>query len=774
MYMAASRCLLPALKELFRFVHWPSWLLLWGALVVLRLKILEETGIEFASAWEKGLGLGFHADLVAALIPLVLAWLAWGVAGLPRRAGFTLFATLIWLVTGANALYFDHFGVSLDWWVLQYHLDDLTDIRGNVAQLAKAVKVAGSFLLFLAAVWLFFRREQRAARRRRTPATATWKATPWDVAWPFLKNRLLGTARALGILFLFFALQQLPRAFHIVSIGHPINSHVLSLWYQQNFKERPFSGLEKDIGRAYGRDLFAGRNRNPGLVLARFRDFRETHWITDGKEVAATEARRGSAAAQARAATGVESSAKPAAQQPGDAGSRSAALDSGPGTSPNGAASNGTAGGTGKNAGKDGDGEGGDAWPLLRQFNPSPERSRELRRMVGLPQQGAVHVILLLVEGARWYEINHPYAGPRIFPRIGRILKKHGIAFSQAYSSSATAGQTVRGTFSTYCSFLPNIKGPATYIAYSTIRVRCLPELMKENGYATLWFNSHRKNSHNKDFFEGTNGVDHFYDPVFFKERGVTERMGAWGLGDQPVLRETLKKIREWAQGDKPVYAQVVTVSTHLPAVAAPGVKFDDEFEAVLREDPGYRDFMSMFRYTDEAVGEFVEGLFESEMGGSTVVFLLGDHSNGSVPVKRLALTPLQQFDAQFRIPMAVLTRDMPKPEVRQRLVHHMDVAPTAARIAGIRGLVTWLGKGLFAPGAEGTPWVYAHRAEVYWRTQNRGCYAGKCYDLSAHDPMLRKNPPRLAPQSRLTRFFSSVIDAAGYAIGGNRISPVH
>jgi arylsulfatase A-like enzyme len=578
--------------------------------------------------------------------------------------------------------------------------------------------------------------------------------------------RGLATAQAVAILLLFFALQQSPRAFHVHSIGHPVNSHVLKLWYVQNFSRTPFSGLDSEAGRTYGHKVQAGTGINPGAVLAEFRDFHESQWVGASNGTTADRAGRERAAPHEPMANGVAGRngalpvihAAPAEQAA--AGRQARARFT----------SHLTASGNGG----EGTAAGSEQWPLLRDFRPSPERTRALRRELGLPEQGPVHVIMLLVEGLRYYEVQHPYLGPRVHPRINRLLAEHGILFSRSYTSSSSAGQTVRGSFSTYCSFLPNIKGPATYIAYSTIRIRCLPELMKENGYTTLWFNSHRKNSHNKNFFEGGNGVDHFYDREYFWAQGINDRVGEWGLGDQPVLQATLKKLEQWAEGDKPVYAQVVTVSTHTPVAAAPGIRFDDEFERILAQDKSYRDFMSMFRYTDEAVGDFLDGLFSSKMGASTVVFMLGDHSNGEVPVKPFDLDPVQYMDARFRTPIAVLTKAMPRPHVRGRIVHQVDVAPSAATVAGVSGKVTWVGRGLFHPHGEGTPWVYETKGKVYWRTQTRGCYGGECYDLTTHDPMTQRNPPPLPPQTELERFFVRVIESNGIAIGGNRISPIN
>ncbi len=279
-----------AWSKLLSGTHWPSWLLLWSALAVLRWQLLVE--LDSPVAFGRGFGLGLHADLVAALIPLALAWLLWGLCALPKTAGYILTAFAVLVVSTANVIYFRHFGLALDWWVLQYHLGDLSDIRGSAFQLGAMWRLGVALLLFAAACWLYLRREGRraAARasRRRAPKVAGFarppRARPGTAKrpgtgpLPFLRNRALGTLAGLGVIFGLLVLQQSPRLFHIHSIGHPLNSHVLQLWYEQNFKEKPFSGVEREAGREYGRALGAGAAENPGVTLARYQESRIRHF----------------------------------------------------------------------------------------------------------------------------------------------------------------------------------------------------------------------------------------------------------------------------------------------------------------------------------------------------------------------------------------------------------------------------------------------------------------------------------------------------------------
>ncbi|PJE58030.1 MAG: hypothetical protein COU81_02950, partial [Candidatus Portnoybacteria bacterium CG10_big_fil_rev_8_21_14_0_10_36_7] len=148
---------------------------------------------------------------------------------------------------------------------------------------------------------------------------------------------------------------------------------------------------------------------------------------------------------------------------------------------------------------------------------------------------------------------------------MNKEISRHGLFFQQAYASAFTAGQTVRGQFATLCSMLPNMLGPATYIAFSALRVRCLPSLFLEAGYETLWMNTLPKNFHNSALFESLHGTKNFYDFDYFKSRGIAVRIGDWGLADHEFFDESLKLLNERHERGENLFVNMLTVSTHVP-----------------------------------------------------------------------------------------------------------------------------------------------------------------------------------------------------------------
>lgn len=409
-------------------------------------------------------------------------------------------------------------------------------------------------------------------------------------------------------------------------------------------------------------------------------------------------------------------------------------------------------------------------WPLVARFEPNPANTSALRKRLGLPEDGPVNVLVLFVEGLRLYEIEHPKLGPLITPRLRALFDEHAIYFTQGYSSSIKAGQTVRGQFSTLCSMLPNVLGAATYISHTATRLRCVQGLLKENGYRTLWLNSHDSSFHSKRAFELIHGTDHFFDDDVFFERGVTERVGTWGLADGPFLLESLEIIEEQAALGKPLFGHILTISTHHPHSVVPQGPIPEELSHY--EDGPYLRYLSRLRYADESIGDFIDAFFASPLADSTAIVVLGDHGTTTRPIEEVSKH--QFLEMRFRIPFAVISKNLDRPARVTRPVHQVDVAPTIARIAGVPGEITWVGRGLFS-GA-GRPWVYDYDGKIHYRVGDRACYTSsgsvRCYDAAAADPLYAAELVPAAVDDDETQFFRQVLRANQQAIGLNRILP--
>jgi len=413
-------------------------------------------------------------------------------------------------------------------------------------------------------------------------------------------------------------------------------------------------------------------------------------------------------------------------------------------------------------------------YPLVRTLAPDAERTRAARRELGLPETGALRVVIAFVESFRSFEFDEPTIGPLIFPRLNAVLARYGRRYRQAYTSAHNAGSTARGDFSTLCSMLPNMTGPAEYLAFTTLRVQCVQELFREAGYHTVYSNAHRATFHQTRLFESLHGTLDFYDRPYYEAQGVTPFAGIWGLPDGPYLRESAKLIDHLGADGRPVFFTVSTLTTH-PAysVIAEGPVPAALMQAA-EDSPEYQGFLSRFRYADGALADFIEHLFVGPDAERTLVVMLGDHGVGVRPY--LPMTRLQQDELDYRIMLALLTKGMPNPGVRDTLAHQVDVAPTVAAVAGLSGKVAWVGRNLL--DGEGSPWLYASgNGDLRFRTPSRRCArdaggAVACVATVGVDPQHEAAPKVASVNAAEVRLFEGVSRSTFLSIAGNRLLP--
>ncbi len=411
--------------------------------------------------------------------------------------------------------------------------------------------------------------------------------------------------------------------------------------------------------------------------------------------------------------------------------------------------------------------------PLYAPLAVEPQHRERLRARLGLPAQGPVHVVILFLESTRALEVQHAELGPHVMPHLRDIVARHGIDFRQAYSSAFAAGQTVRGQFSTLCSMIPNNMGAAEYIAHPTLRVRCLQEVLRDHGYRTVWMNGYRDSFHGKRTFEMLHGTELFFDGDAYRRRGITETVGEWGVADLPFLRESVHILEELAREGKPLFAHILTTSVHHPYGPVAAAPLAAELAAMLGDADYYRGYLGRLHYEDLAVRAFFDLLFAGPLGERTLVVLMADHGAGVRP--HLALSPVQKEEMRYRIPLALVTRDLPEASVVTHPVHQVDVAPTVAAVVGAGGLVTWVGRNLL--GEQGSTWVTMTGQGMSYRTPARGCYSLpktpelKCWDTTTKDPLFDELTPT-SDDPEETAFLRQVVEANAQAILFNLVQP--
>jgi arylsulfatase A-like enzyme len=353
------------------------------------------------------------------------------------------------------------------------------------------------------------------------------------------------------------------------------------------------------------------------------------------------------------------------------------------------------------------------------------ELAKKLRRELGLPTQGPLHVAVVLVESFRDREYRDPRFGRALFPNLHRLADGHATYFSNAYSSSAKAGQTVRGLFSTLCSFLPDVFGPATIIHNPGIRLDCLQKSVGRQGYKTGWFAAHNKEFHREGDFEKAQQVQVWKDLEHYKALGFP--LFDIGVTDEkhfPQLAEEMRGLVALEPKTAGSFFHSINLGTHHP-----WHRFENDPlipEVASKLDPSaapiYANYLKTLHLMDRAAGEMIEKIFAQDFGDRALVVLLGDHSISQEP--DLPLTHEERQEMYFKIPIFFFTKNHPNPGASAAVVQQIDVAPTIFDVLGLEKPPTWMGHNALLAKGQASPFLFFDENHgLYFRDRERTCF---------------------------------------------------
>lgn len=711
-------------------------MLFFASLAFLRFEIASTLNLAPAKALKLGMFAGLLNDISAALALLAIAALWRTVFGASGRPIWTGLSAFLFVANLANTLYFRFFSTRLDWWVVVHHWRDLFTVSDSAGTLGVTPRVILAVASFGASVVLL------------------WTHAPPSFAWPIRplgRGRLIGVALAFEILLIAAAGQLKPIANKWDRTTSVIlTDQILSVWVHTWFRIKTvdFEDNKYERRKALKEALpgaFAGGD-NPAETLAAFRDWREPGTGDQPTAISHQPGTNGSSPASRLPPPAFPPRPssfilRPSPTVPGGGAVRLVPTDP--------------------------------AWPLLSRVEIDKDAVGALRDYLGMPRDRPLNFMIFFWESLRTFELLHPELGPKIFPRLRAILDKHAILFTHGHSSSITAGQTVRGEFAAMCSQISNVGGAAEYVAHPGIRAFCLQSYFKENGYENLWISGFVKSFHNKFVFESLHGTDVFFDEAYFREKGISTRIGKWGLADKPVLEETLRLLEARQAAGRPFFAHFITISTHHPHSVIPEGPLPPDLAEATARKPDYQAYLSRLKYADDATANFLDLFFASPLAKDTVIVGLGDH--GITTDTHLPLSDTQRRQSAFRIPIAIITAGMTRPARIENPVHQADVAPTIAAIAGLPGTVTWIGRNMLS--GDGTPWLYQDGDAIYYRTRERLCQSpaskkGVFCVRPSRDPLFERSQSRVAEDPKETEFFRSVLRANREAVVLNRLAP--
>ncbi|MGI5865090.1 MAG: LTA synthase family protein [Myxococcales bacterium] len=247
---------------------------------------------------------------------------------------------------------------------------------------------------------------------------------------------------------------------------------------------------------------------------------------------------------------------------------------------------------------------------------PPPDLAGEPVVAMPRPRTNVLLVMLESISGAYVPSVaaDHGIESPTKM-RTFDALAKRGLLFTNFVSQQR---QTNRGEYALLCGDHPRLlTAEAKMTAFIRAGARrCLPAILREAGYETVYMQAASLAFMFKDQFMPRSGFDRSIGSSGLPRSYARSE---WGLDDRALFEQAFEHIEELREGDKPWFFALLTVGTHHPFLVP------DDFDGA----PGEKGMPRAIAYADVALGELFERLERAGVFEDTLVIVTSDESAG-------------------------------------------------------------------------------------------------------------------------------------------------
>ncbi len=260
-------------------------------------------------------------------------------------------------------------------------------------------------------------------------------------------------------------------------------------------------------------------------------------------------------------------------------------------------------------------------------------------------------------------------------PRLD-ALAAQSLLFTRLY---ATGTRTVRGLEAISLS-LPPTPGHSVVKRPNNDSLFTLGEVFGEHGYEALYlYGGYSYFDNMKEFFGG-NGYT-VVDRSALAPADVHYE-NIWGVADEDLFTLTLRELDRRAAAGKPFFAHVMTTSNHRPY----------SYPAGRIDIPPGTGREGAVKYTDWAIGDFIDRARKQPWFDDTVFVIVADHCASSRGKSDLPID-------KFHIPMLIYSPGHIEPRRVDSVASQIDLAPTLLALLNFLYRSRFFGQDILAEG---------------------------------------------------------------------------
>ena len=284
-------------------------------------------------------------------------------------------------------------------------------------------------------------------------------------------------------------------------------------------------------------------------------------------------------------------------------------------------------------------------------------------------QENKLNVVVVIVES-----LSAEYLGTfgnknNLTPNLDR-LSKEGILFTNIH---ATGTRTDRGLEAITLS-VPPTQGRSIVKRPDNKNMFSWGAIMKSKGYDTSFIYGGYGYFDNMNYFFSNNGFKTVDRRDIAKEEVQFEN--AWGVCDEDLFNKAIKEFNDSYKNRRPFFAEIMTTSNHRPYTYPDG-----------RVDiPSHTGRDGAVKYTDYAIGKFIDDAKKEPWFKDTVFVIVADHCANSAGKVKL---PVKKYE----IPLLIYSPAHIVPQKIDKLASQIDIAPTVLGLLNFSYTTNFFGK---------------------------------------------------------------------------------
>ena len=260
-------------------------------------------------------------------------------------------------------------------------------------------------------------------------------------------------------------------------------------------------------------------------------------------------------------------------------------------------------------------------------------------------------------------------------PYLDRLANE-GMLFTRLY---ATGTRTVRGLEALTLS-VPPTPGHSIVKRPDNANLYTIGEVFKDHGYESLYLYGGYGYFDNMNAFFSGNGYTVIDRTVLKPEQIHFENI--WGVADEDLFSLALRELDSRHVASKPFFAHIMTTSNHRPFT----------YPAGRIDIPSKTGREGGVKYTDWAIGKFIEQARAKPWFDNTLFVIVADHTHKGRGRQEL---PLENY----HIPMVIYAPKHVPPRRVDTIASQIDVAPTILGLLNISYRSRFFGQDILLDG---------------------------------------------------------------------------